>query len=82
MRGKFGDFDYERIREARDLLRSLPDCYDEAMRAFAFPDLTGDFNWAHDWFDQLAAGNQHPVLVIVQEDGSRLSVSFDEIRLR
>ncbi|MFT3887368.1 MAG: AMP-binding protein [Arachnia sp.] len=41
----------EAIRTARDLLLSLRGQGDEARAAFAWPEITGPFNWAIDWFD-------------------------------
>ena len=39
------------------------------MREFAFPDLGERFNWAIDWFDVIARGNDANALVVVEEDG-------------
>ena len=47
----------ERYREARDLLISLRGRHEEARRAFAWPDVGERFNWAVDWFDEIARGN-------------------------
>ena len=69
----------EALRAARDLLLELRDDYDEALRSFEWPDVGESFNWAHDWFDTWARGNDRPGLVIVEEDGSRASYSFDEL---
>ena len=44
------------IRELRDLLLEHREDYDAARAAFAWPQL-GEFNWALDWFDPLARGN-------------------------
>jgi acetyl-CoA synthetase len=53
--------------------------YEAAVRDFRFPDVGGRFNWAIDWFDAFARGNDRPALVIVEEDGSRSSWTFDEM---
>ena len=45
------------FRAARDLLLAHRADYDTARREFAWPDL-GEFNWALDWFDVIAA--EHP----------------------
>ncbi|HET8560381.1 MAG TPA: AMP-binding protein [Marmoricola sp.] len=67
------------LREARDQLIRLRDSYEEALTDFSWPDVGGSFNWAHDWFDAFATGNDQPALVIVEEDGSRFSWTFDEM---
>jgi acetyl-CoA synthetase len=69
----------EALRAARDLLLELRTDYDEALRTFEWPDVGESFNWAHDWFDTWARGNDRPGLVIVEDDGSRASYSFDEL---
>jgi len=70
------------LRAARDELRSLRDDYDTARTSFSWPDVGPTFNFAHDWFDSYARGNDRPALVIVEEDGARASYSFDEIATR
>ncbi len=45
------------FRSARDLLLRHRDDYDAARAEFAWPEL-GEFNWALDWFDVIAA--EHP----------------------
>src|SRR5258708_38216495 len=45
------------LRAARDLLLRHRDDYDAARAEFAWPEL-GEFNWALDWFDVIAA--EHP----------------------
>jgi acetyl-CoA synthetase len=37
------------------------------------------FNWAHDWFDVFARGNDAVGLVVVEEDGYAASYSFTEL---
>jgi acetyl-CoA synthetase len=70
------------LRAARDELRSLRDDYDTARTSFSWPDVGPTFNFAHDWFDSYARGDDRPALVIVEEDGARASYSFDEIATR
>lgn len=72
----------ELYREARDRLVELATDYDTAVRTFRWPRLTGRFNWAIDWFDVIARGNDRTALWIVEEDGSELRVSFDEMARR
>ncbi|MFE4461337.1 AMP-binding protein [Nocardia tengchongensis] len=66
-------------RAARDGLLAAGTDYDAAVRDFEWPRLTGEFNWATDWFDVIARGNERPALWIVEEDGSEQRVSFDEM---
>ncbi|HEY6016355.1 MAG TPA: hypothetical protein VIU16_06190, partial [Gaiellaceae bacterium] len=60
---------HDSFRAARDLLLAHRDDYEAARRAFAWPALDA-FNWALDWFDVVAAGNDRPALRIVEEDGA------------
>jgi acetyl-CoA synthetase len=60
---------------ARDFLFEHRDDYATAYRDFRWPQL-GEFNWALDWFDNLARGNDAPALWIVDEDGSEDKISF------
>lgn len=71
-----------RYREARNQLLALRGKHAEAVEAFRWPDLGATFNWAHDWFDVIARGNDAPVLVIVEEDGSAETYTFDEMARR
>jgi acetyl-CoA synthetase len=41
-------------RSARDQLVALISDYDKAKETFSWPQLTGTFNWATDWFDVLS----------------------------
>ncbi len=70
------------LRQARDHLLALRERPDDAARGFSFPQIDGSFNWAHDWFDQVAMDESQPALVVVDEDGRELSLSFDEMRRR
>jgi acetyl-CoA synthetase len=71
----------EVFRAARDFLLDHRDDYDTAYRDFRWPELT-EFNWALDWFDVVAAGNDAPALWIVEEDGSEQRVSYAEMSRR
>ncbi len=70
------------LRAARDQLLDLRTSYGEAVSSFRWPDVGDRFNFAHDWFDTWARGNDRPGLIIVEEDGSRGEWSFDEIATR
>ena len=72
----------EAFRHARDQLVSLRDDYARATTEFVWPQIDGPFNWAIDWFDEIARGNDSPALVIVEEDGRRTTRTFDEMATR
>ena len=40
----------------------------QALQAFRWPALQR-FNWAHDYFDRIAADNHQPALRVVDDDG-------------
>ncbi|PPH35824.1 AMP-dependent synthetase [Rathayibacter sp. AY1E3] len=70
------------FRAARDtLLQHRTDAV-AANEAFQWPDVGPRFNWAVDWFDAIAIGNERPALWIVEEDGSEETYSFDRMRWR
>ena len=71
----------EELRAARDLLVKHQQDYDAARREFVWPRFT-EFNFATDWFDQLAADPQRgtaDALVIVEEDGRVLRRTYAEL---
>jgi acetyl-CoA synthetase len=70
------------LMTARDQLIALRTEYDRAVAEFRWPDVGQRLNFAHDWFDPLARGNDSPALVVVDEDGSRASYTFDELAHR
>ena len=72
----------ESYRAARDLLLELREDPDRARAEFRWPDLGDRFNWAVDWFDAIARGNDRQALVIVEEDGSSTERTFDEMARR
>jgi acetyl-CoA synthetase len=69
------------FRDARDFLLAHREDYAEASAQFSWPEL-GEFNWALDWFDVIAEGNDSPALWIVEEDGSERRVTFAEMSRR
>lgn len=69
-------------RAARDHLVAVISDYDKAVGTFTWPEITGAFNWATDWFDVIAAGNNRTALWIVEEDGTETKVSFAEMAER
>jgi acetyl-CoA synthetase len=70
------------LRAARDLLLDRRADHAAAVADFDWPDVGDTFNFAVDWFDAHARGNDAPALVIVEPDGSRASYSFDELATR
>ena len=54
---------------------------DAALREFRWPALD-EFNWALDYFDPIAAGNDQPALHIVEEGGAETVRSFAELSRR
>lgn len=76
----------DRFLRARDLLVSLREDHEAAVRAFSWPELT-TFNWVSDYFDVYAAGNARPALIIVDDavdDAGAVttSLSFAELAER
>jgi acetyl-CoA synthetase len=69
------------FRSARDLLLELRDDYDRAYASFRWPELD-EFNWALDWFDAIAAGNDRPALQVVDPGGTLTALSFAELSAR
>ena len=61
--------------QARDFLLRHREDYPTAYRDFRWPEL-GEFNWALDYFDPMASGNEAPALCIVDEGGREDRVSF------
>ena len=66
---------------ARDFLLAHRSDYATAYRDFRWPELDR-FNWALDWFDTLARGNDAPALWIVDEDGREDKISFARMAAR
>ncbi len=71
----------EAFKVARDFLLAHRQDYQRAYQGFRWPELA-EFNWALDWFDPLARGNDSPALWIVEQDGAELTLSFDEMARR
>jgi acetyl-CoA synthetase len=72
----------EPFRAARDLLLELRTDYAEALRRYR-PPRSEHFNWALDWFDELASEQPDAVaLWIVEEDGSESRTTFAEMSTR
>ncbi len=71
----------DHYRAARDEL--LAARTDPARAAsFAWPRIDGPFNWAVDWFDPMARGNDAPALIVVDDDETHHERTFDELARR
>jgi acetyl-CoA synthetase len=71
----------ERFIAARDLLLAHRADQQAACQAFEWPRLER-FNWATDYFDTIAAGNEAPALHIVEESGAQARLSYRELSER
>ncbi|MEU6197088.1 AMP-binding protein [Streptomyces sp. NPDC047061] len=71
----------EDFRRARDFLLEHRTDYATAYEGFAWP-RPDHFNWALDWFDVIAEGNDRTALHIVEEDGGETKLSFAELSER
>jgi acetyl-CoA synthetase len=73
--------DADRFRAARDLLLELREDHAAAYERFRWPELR-TWNWALDWFDAIAAGNDRPALRVIEADGGERSCTFAEMSAR
>jgi acetyl-CoA synthetase len=73
----------EEFRLARDFLLKHREDYATALSEFRWPKLAR-FNWALDWFDQIAKGamRDQPALWVVGEDGTETKLSFRQLSER
>src|SRR5690625_3265052 len=74
----------DQFRQARDVLLAHRTDIETAREKFSWPRFT-HFNFAVDWFDQLAAAPERAdqdALVILEEDGSRYSATYAELAAR
>ncbi len=67
--------------EARDFLIDKRNDYRAARGGFTWPKFE-TFNWALDYFDRIAEGNDRTALWIVDEDGQEEKRSFSELKAR
>jgi acetyl-CoA synthetase len=67
--------------QARDFLLKVREDYDTAYRDFRWPQLDR-FNWALDYFDAMARGNQTPALWIVDDSGKETKLTFAQMAAR
>jgi len=71
----------EAFLEARKILIQHRNDHAKACSDFQWPVLD-TFNWALDYFDAYAAGNNQPALWIVEESGAETKVSFQDLSRR
>lgn len=70
----------EAYRRSRDIV--LAAGVGETQAQFRWPDVGERFNWAIDWFDVIAAENDKPALVILDEDGTRTERTYAQLAAR
>ncbi len=66
---------------ARQILVECRADYERARRDFRWPEL-GEFNWALDYFEYYARGNNKTALWIVDDSGEEVKISFEEMSRR
>jgi acetyl-CoA synthetase len=71
----------DRFLAARDFLLAHRTDLDAACEGFAWPKLER-FNWAIDYFDAIARGNDSPALRILEESGAEARLSYAELSRR
>lgn len=71
----------ERFLAARDFLIQHREDYDTAYREFQWPQLD-KFNWALEYFDEVAKDNNQTALWVVQEGGDETRISYAEMSAR
>lgn len=67
---------------ARDQLLECAGDPRRARERFEWPDVGDAFNWAHDVFDAIAAGNDATALWIAEADGTEVKRSFAQLKRR
>src|SRR5690349_22027407 len=73
--------DADRFLAARDFLLAHRERYTEAYSNFRWPELER-FNWALDYFDPMARGNDAVALSILRDDGSEERHTFQALAER
>ena len=68
-----------KIRAARDLLLGQRGEGDSARAEFSWPEISGPFNWAIDWFDVIGRGRADLALWIRDEHGSDERYTYGEL---
>ncbi|CAL9382945.1 AMP-binding protein [Streptomyces sp. enrichment culture] len=71
----------DEFRRARDFLLAHREDYATAHAGFTWP-RPERFNWALDWFDVIADGNDRTALHLAEEDGTATRLSFADLARR
>ncbi|UCF24358.1 MAG: AMP-binding protein, partial [Ralstonia sp.] len=71
----------EAFLQCRDFLLTHREDYDTAVRDFAWPALDR-FNWALDYFDTMARGNDAVALWVLDDQGNETRLSFAQMAER
>jgi len=72
--------DTQKFFDLRNAVQQAPD-YETVQKLFHWPHVT-KFNWATDYFDQIAKGNQKDALIYADTNGNEKKVSFEQMRQR
>ncbi len=72
--------DAQKFFDLRDFVLNVKS-YEKAVEGFKWPRIT-KFNWALDYFDTIAEGNDKTALIFADTKGKEEKVSFDEMRRR
>lgn len=72
--------DAQKFYNLRNFLLNVKN-YNEAVEDFRWPRIT-KFNWALDYFDKIAEGNDKTALIFADVEGNEEYISFDEMRKR
>jgi acetyl-CoA synthetase len=72
--------DAQNFFDLRDFVLNVK-TYEEAVAGFKWPRIT-KFNWAIDYFDIMAKGNNKTALIFADTNGKEEKVSFEEMRIR
>lgn len=67
--------------ELRDRLLREGISREQALKSFHWP-VFAHFNWARDYFDRIAVGNDRPALRVVDDAGCDESLSYAELAHR
>jgi len=72
--------DAQKFFDLRDYIQNVKS-YEEAYKNFKWPRIT-KFNWATDYFDVIAEGNEKPALIYADNEGNEIVVSYDKMMKR
>ncbi len=73
---------FKKFKAARDLLQKNIGNYPAAKEEFVGPNFEADFNWAHDWFDEIASNNAKTALWIAKNDLTNIKISYQDMKYR